>query len=80
MRNVIRQKVSDQVVIDKSLIQQAGLGEEIDIIVQDRAIFILPLVKPHGWKIFKSIGENATKGVLQNPSENHDDYLYKRKL
>ncbi len=76
MEKTIKQKVSRRIVLGKSLIEQAGLGEEIEIIVREGAILILPVVKSTGWKLLESLGEDAVEGILENPSENHDHYLY----
>lgn len=68
--------VSNRIVLGKSIIAEAGLGEEIEILVQEGAIFILPAVKPDGWKALEALGKDATKGVLESPSEHHNHYLY----
>lgn len=76
MEKIIKQKVSKRIVLGKSLIDQAGLGEDVEIIVQQGVILILPAVKSNGWRLLKSLGEDAVDGILENPSENHDSYLY----
>jgi len=76
MEKIIKQKVSKRIVLGKSLIEQAGLGEEVEIIVQEGAILILPRVKSNGWKVLESLGRDAVEGVLEDPSERHDHYLY----
>lgn len=76
MNKIIKRKASKRLILGKSLLGQAGIGEEIEIIIQQGAIFILPAVKPEGWKILESLGEDAAEGVLENPSEQHDHYLY----
>lgn len=76
MNNIIKQNVSDRIVLGKSIINQAGLGSEIEIIIQEGIILILPSIKPKGWKVWRTLGEDAREGVLKNPSENHDQYLY----
>ena len=76
MEKIIKQKITKRIVLGKSLIEQAGLGEEIEIIVQEGAILILPEVKSNGWKVLESLGSDAVEGVLKDPSERHDHYLY----
>jgi len=34
--------------------------------------------KKDAWDIFLSLGEEATTGRLENPSVNHDHYLYQQ--
>jgi len=31
-----------------------------------------------GWKLLEKLGENASEGKLENPSERHNEYLYGR--
>lgn len=76
MNSIIKQKVANRIVLGKSIINQAGLGSEIEIIIQEGIILILPSIKPKGWKVWQTLGEDAKEGVLNNPSENHDRYLY----
>ena len=49
------------------------------MLVQEGAIFILSSVKPQGWEVLETMGNGATEGVLKNPSEKHDHYLYGEK-
>ena len=76
MSNTVRKKISENVILDKSILNQAGIRNEIDIVVQDGAILILPVVKENAWKVLRSFGEDATAGSLENPSLNHDRYIY----
>ena len=76
MTRLIKQNVSIRIVLGRSIIDQAGLGAEIEILVQEGAIIILPSVKSKGWEVLETMGKDATEGVLKNPSEKHDYYLY----
>lgn len=76
MNKIIKQKRSKRIVLGQAILEKARLGKEIEILVQEGAIFILPAVKSKGWKVLESLGKNATAGTLKNPSEHHDDYLY----
>ena len=76
MNSTIRKKIADGIVLESSLLNQAGMQNEIDIEIQEGAIFILPVVKESDWKILASLGSDAVEGKLENPSENHDRYLY----
>ena len=80
MNNTVRQKITDNnVVLDKSLLNQAGIHEEFDLVVQNGAIFILPVVKEEDWEILETFSKSAKEGKLEDPSENHDSYLYGEK-
>lgn len=79
MTRLIKQNVSNRIVLGKSIIDQAGLGAEIEILVQEGAILILPSVKPKGWEVWETLGKDATEGILDNPSERHNHYLYGEK-
>uniref|UniRef100_B8HUC2 DUF2281 domain-containing protein n=1 Tax=Cyanothece sp. (strain PCC 7425 / ATCC 29141) TaxID=395961 RepID=B8HUC2_CYAP4 len=40
-----------------------------------------PAEEPHdeeGWEVWRSLGDDAVPGRLENPSMNHDLYLYSR--
>lgn len=76
MGTVLKQKISNRIVLGKALINEANIGKNVEVIVQDGAIFILPAVRPKGWELLKTLGEDAVNGVLENPSEKHNDYLY----
>jgi antitoxin component of MazEF toxin-antitoxin module len=76
---VLRQKINNRLVLGKSVISEANIGEDIDVIIQDGAIFILPSVKSEVWDLLKKLGEDAVEGVLNDPSENHNQYLYGEK-
>ena len=79
MTKLIKQKVSNRIVLGKSIINQAGLGAEIEILVQEGAILILPSVKPKGWEVWESLGKDVAEGILDNPSERHNHYLHGEK-
>ena len=79
MTKLIKQKVSNRIVLGKSIINQAGLGAEVEIIVQNGAILILPSVKSKGWEVWADMGKDAVEGVLDNPSERHNHYLCRNK-
>ena len=79
MTKLIKQKVSNRIVLGKSIINQAGLGAEVEILIQNGAILILSSVKSKGWEIWAAIGNDAGEGVLDNPSERHDHYIYGEK-
>lgn len=79
MGRILRQKINNRLVLGKSIINEANIGEDVEVIIQEGAIFILPSVKLKGWELLKKLGEDAVEGILNNPSENHDQYLYGEK-
>lgn len=75
MSRILKQKINNRLVLGKSIINEANIGEDVEVIIQEGAIFILPSVKLKGWELLKKLGEDAVEGILNNPSENHDQYL-----
>lgn len=78
MRKIHKQNVTKQIVLSKTLLSEAGLGKNVEIIVQNGAILILPAVKKKGWQVLEKLGKDATEGNWENPSQKHDLYLYGR--
>lgn len=76
MSRVLKQRITEQIVLNKSMMDEANMGDEVEVIIQEGAIFILPVVKEEVWGLLKSLGENAVEGILENPSENHNQYIY----
>lgn len=76
MNYTLRKKISKRIVIGEPIISDANLGKDVEIIVQNNSIIILPAVDEEGWEILKNLGKNAVEGKLENPSVNHDKYLY----
>ncbi len=79
MSKTIKRKAAKRIVLGRSLLDEAGLGEDIEILVQEGAIFICSAVKPQGWKAWESLGKDAVEGKIANPSERHDHILYGEK-
>ncbi|GBF79192.1 hypothetical protein [Aphanothece sacrum] len=76
--------------IDQHWLQQAGLGQHLQIIVQQGEISIISALDQQKqsdssetvWtseaiEVFRSLGQEATSGQLGNTSINHDQYLLK---
>lgn len=76
MSRVLKQRITEQIVLNKSMMDEANMGDEVEVIIQEGAIFILPVVKEEVWGLLKSLGENAVEGILKDPSENHNQYIY----
>ncbi len=76
MSRILKQRISNRIVLGKSVIDEANIGQDVEVIIQEGAIFILPAVKRKGWELLKTFGEDAVEGVLDNPSEKHNQYLY----
>lgn len=56
-----------------SLFTQAQQAEQISL--------ASPAEEPvdqEGWEVWRSLGDDAVPGRLENPSMNHDRYLYSR--
>lgn len=82
--------IQEGIWIDKSWLEQAGLGEEkLQIVVQQGEIRIqeasevkqapdsvTDLWTEEAINVFHSLGEDADVGQLKNTSINHDYYLY----
>ncbi|MEQ8186413.1 MAG: hypothetical protein ABRQ39_00460 [Candidatus Eremiobacterota bacterium] len=79
MSRILKQKINNRLVLGKSIINEADIGEEVELVIQKGAIFILPSVRLEGWELLKKFGEDAVEGILDNPSENHNQYLYGEK-
>ncbi|MEK7441245.1 MAG: hypothetical protein AABZ78_10645 [Chloroflexota bacterium] len=74
------------ILIEEQLLQSAGLGSHLQIIVQAGEIRIVTahipapaIASEKGWKVFRSLGNNARKGKLPNAAMEHDRYLYGKK-
>lgn len=71
------------ILIEEQLLQSAGLGSHLQIIVQAGEIRIVTahipaptITSEKGWKVFRALGNNARKGKLPNAAVDHDHYLY----
>ncbi|MBI5054891.1 MAG: hypothetical protein HZC38_16620 [Chloroflexi bacterium] len=71
------------ILIEEQLLQSAGLGNHLQIIVQAGEIRIVTANTPapalsseKGWKVFRALGNNPGKGKLPNAAVDHDRYLY----
>jgi len=71
------------ILIEEQLLQSAGLGSQLQIIVQAGEIRIVtaqtlaPTISSEkGWKVFRALGNNLPKGKLSNAAIEHDRHLY----
>jgi hypothetical protein len=77
-------EVQQGVWIEKRWLQSAGLGSHLQVIVQPGEIRIVAAppemeaqnVSEKGRNVFRSLGNNAPGGKLQNAAVEHDRYLY----
>ena len=77
-------EVREGVWIEEKWIRSAGLGKQLQVIVQAGEIRILAAPsKPashtasqKGLSALRSLGKNAPKGKLSNVSVDHDRHLY----
>ena len=76
MSIVLKQKITDRIVLGKTILAEASIGKNVEIYVQNGSIVILPAAKKRGWNVLGELGKDATRGKLRNPSEKHNEYLY----
>ncbi|MCG3157653.1 MAG: hypothetical protein DKINENOH_04289 [bacterium] len=76
MRKIQKKKVAKQLILGQSLLSEAKLGTNVEITIQKGAIIILPVAKKKGWQALAKLGEDAIEGVLDEPAQNHDSYIY----
>lgn len=76
MKKIQKQNAAKQIVLGKAVLSEAKLGKNVEIIVQNGAIVILPAVKKRAWQVLEKLGEDAVEGTLHEPSSKHDSYLY----
>jgi|LGOV01.1.fsa_nt_gb hypothetical protein len=71
--------------IEERWLRRAGLGSQLQVVVESRELRILSLpeeaeqqktTSDRGWMVFRSLGTNAEPGKLQNAAQKHDRYLY----
>jgi len=80
--------VKQGVWIDEQWLQKAGLGPRVQIesIPGEIRIHSVSALsgekKPSqkGWNAFRTLGDDALTGCLENASTSHDRYLYGKKL
>jgi len=72
--------------IDEGLLQRAGLGRRLQLVVSTGEIRIhaAPEVTEApslelGWDVFRSLGDDAQPGRLPDSATGHDRYLYPQK-
>jgi hypothetical protein len=83
--------VQEGIWIDKRWLEQAGLGEKLQIVIQHGEIHILAALEvtqasdsvedvwtEEAINVFRSLGQNADAGQLKDTSINHDHYLYSK--
>ncbi len=76
-------EVQEGIWIDKQWIRDAGLGSHLQITVKSGEIRIVPaqlddekISSSKGWAIFRTLGNDAQPGQLENAAGDHDHYLY----
>lgn len=85
-------EIQQGIWIERRLLQDAGLGSRLQVIVQPGEIRILAasaeaeqsesveeLWTEEAREAWRSLWQEAEPGQLHNPSENHDLYLYGKK-
>jgi len=64
MNYTVRMKISKRIVLGKSFILDANLGEDVKIIIQNNCIIILPAIDEEVCEILNNLGENVFDGKL----------------
>ena len=72
------------VLIEEALLAEAGIDQDYNVEIDVGKIILSsssqkvveeePTEK--GWDLWDMLGSSAVPGVLEDPSENHDKYLY----
>ena len=78
MGRVLRRKITNTFTLGKKILKQAGIKDEVEVIVEDRRIILLPLPSDDGWELLQQLGKDAGEGKLEDVSEGHDEYLYRK--
>ena len=77
-------EVQQGIWIEERWLRNARLGGRLQVVVQPGEIRLLEApteVSPQepsetGWKVFRSLGQDASPGRLPNAAAEHDRYLY----
>ncbi|OIN96805.1 MAG: hypothetical protein AUJ21_01300 [Anaerolineae bacterium CG1_02_58_13] len=80
-------EIQQGIWIEEKWLQNAGLGQRLQVVVKPGEIRILSLPAEtdvpgsaaDGWTIFRSLGQDASRGRLSNAAVEHDRYLYGKK-
>jgi len=78
MRRVIKRKIKDKLILGKKLLREAGIEDEVEVIVEKERIILTPVLLEEGWALLQQLGRDAAEGSLKDVSEKHDEYLYSR--
>lgn len=70
--------------ISEQWLQEAGLGQRIQVVIRPREIRILEVAgkeeqeqpSGQGWQLLRGLGLDAEPGRLSNAAAEHDRYLY----
>lgn len=76
-------EIQEGIWIREEWIRGAGLGRDLQVIVQPGEIRIVPfrgeretVGSAKGWEVFRKLGNDAQPGQLPEASVEHDRYLY----
>jgi len=64
MSHLLRQRVSNTIVISKAIPEEASVGENVGFVVQWGAISILPSVKKKGGKFLIGLEGRSSRGDI----------------
>ena len=80
MGRIIKRKIKDKLTLGKKLLREAGIKDEVEVIVEKERIILAPVILEEGWALLQQLGGDAEEGRLKNVSERHDEYLYSKEL
>ncbi len=75
------------VLIEEALLAEAGIERDYNVEIDAGRIILSSSTQKvveeepteKGWDLWEMLGAKAVPGVLEDPSENHDKYLYESK-
>lgn len=72
------------VLIEEAVLAEAGIGQDCNVEIDAGRIIVSSSTQKvveeepteKGWDLWEMLGASAVPGALEDPSENHDKYLY----
>lgn len=68
-----------RLLLDQELLKEAGIEGSSEVAVEKGRIVILPLLSKEAKEALLRFGKDAPEGRWDRASEQHDEYLYRRK-
>jgi len=80
MGRIIKRRIKDELTLERELLGEAGIEDEVEVKVEKGRIILMPVLSEKGWDLLRQLGKDAVEGRLENASERHNEYLYSRVL